>query len=99
MARFTVYRNPDGKGYLLDLQADINSHFASRVVAPLLPIRDIADYAKTLNPVFEVDGERVVMATQGMAAVPLSILKNPITSREPRRAEIVAAIDLLFQGF
>ena len=99
MARFTVYRNPDGKGYLLDLQADINSHFASRVVAPLLPIQDIADYAKTLNPVFEIDGERVVMATQGMAAVPVSILKHPVASLEPMRAEIVAAIDLLFQGF
>ncbi|MBP7204588.1 MAG: CcdB family protein [Propionivibrio sp.] len=99
MARFTVYRNPDRSGYLLDLQADINSHFSTRVVAPLIPIRDIADYAKTLNPVFEIDGERVVMATQGMAAVPLSVLKHPVTSLEPMGAEIVAAIDLLFQGF
>jgi len=74
MTGFTVYRNPDRNGYLLDLQADINSHFSTRVVAPLLPVRDIANYAKTLNSVFEIDGERVVMATQGMAAVPLSIL-------------------------
>lgn len=99
MARFTVYRNPDGNGYLLDLQADINSHFATCVVAPLLPIRDIPDYAKSLNPIFEIEGERVVMATQGMAAVPLSILKHPLMSLEHRRGEIVAAIDLLFQGF
>lgn len=99
MARFTVYRNPGGNGYLLDLQADINSHFATRVVAPLLPIGDIPDYAKSLNPIFEIEGERVVMATQGMAAVPLSILKHPLMSLEHRRGEIVAAIDLLFQGF
>lgn len=99
MARFMVYRNPDGNGYLLDLQADINSHFSSRVVAPLLPIRSIAEFAKTLNPVFEIDGEQVVMATQGMAAVPLSILRHPVMSLEPMRREIVAAIDLLFQGF
>lgn len=65
----------------------------------MLLIEDIADYAGTLNPVFEIDGERVVMATQGMAAVPLSILKHPVTTLEPMRAEIVAAIDLLFQGF
>lgn len=78
MARFTVYRNPNGKGYLLDLQADINSHFSTRVVAPLIPIGDIPAYAKSLNPVFEIEGERVVMATQGMAAVPLAILKQPI---------------------
>ena len=99
IARFPDYRNPDGKGYLLELKADINSYFASRVVAPFIPIQDIADYAKTLNPVFEVDGQRVVMATQGMAAVPVSILKYPVTSLEPMRTEIVAAIDLLFQGF
>lgn len=68
--QFTVYRNPNGKGYLLDLQADVNDHFATRVVAPLLPIEDVPRYAASLNPVFEIDGNRVVMATQGMAAVP-----------------------------
>ena len=47
MPRYTVYRNPERDGYLLDLQADINSHF----------------------------------------------------SMDERRAEIVAALDLLFQGF
>jgi toxin CcdB len=99
MARFSVYQNPDGQGYLLDLQADINSHFASRVFAPLLPLELIPDFAQSLNPVFEINGERVVMATQGMAAVPLAILKNPVTSLAHRRGEIVAAIDFLFQGF
>ena len=99
MARFTVYRNPSGNGYLLDLQADINSHFATRVVAPLLPLGDIPDYAKSLNPVFEIEDERVVMATQGMAAVPLALLKHPVMSLESKRAEIAGALDLLFQGF
>lgn len=99
MGRFTVYKHPEGDGYLLDLQADINSHFATRVVAPLLPVEDIPIYASSLNPVFEIEGQRVVMATQGMAAVPLAILMHPVSSLEHRRAEIVAAIDLLFQGF
>lgn len=99
MARFTVYRNPDGPGYLLDLQADIHRHFASRVVAPLLPATDIPEYAKALNPVFEIEGEPFIMATQGMAAVPLALLKQPVLSLESRRTEITAALDLLFQGF
>ena len=99
MPRFTVYKNPDSDGYLLDLQADINSHFATRVVAPLLPSADVPFYATSLNPVFEIEGARFVMATQGMAAVPLVILKRPITTLEHKRAEIVAAADLLFQGF
>lgn len=99
MGRFTVYKNPEGGGYLLDLQADVNSHFATRVVAPLLPIEEVPAYAASLNPVFEIEGQGVVMATQGMAAVPLAILKHPVSSLEHRRTEIVAAIDLLFQGF
>ena len=99
MKRFTVFKNPDGDGYLLNLQADINSHFATRVVAPLLALEDVPIYASSLNPVFEIDGKRVVMATQGMAAVPLTILKHPVSSLDHKRTEIVAAIDLLFQGF
>jgi toxin CcdB len=99
MPRYTVYRNPEGVGYLLDLQADINSHFATRVVAPLLPLDEIPVYAKALNPVFDVDGQRVVMMTQGMASVPLQLLKQPVMSLEDKRTEIVTAIDLLFQGF
>ncbi len=99
MARFLAYRNPSGKGYLLDLQAEINSHFVTRVVAPLLPVEDIPEFAKSLNPVFEIEGAKVVMATQGMAAVPVAILKHPVCSLEDQRAAIVAAIDLLFQGF
>ena len=99
MAKFFVYRNPDGKGYLLDLQADLHSHFASRVVAPLLPVEDVPFYASSLNPIFEIEGAKVVMATQGMAAVPATILKHPISTLEHRRGDIVAAIDLLFQGF
>ena len=56
------------------------------------------EYA-ALNPVFEIEGARFVMATQGMAAVPLAILKHPVSSLEHRRTEVVAAVDLLFQGF
>lgn len=99
MSRFFVYKNPDGNGYLLDLQADLHGHLASRVVAPLLPVEDMPFYASTLNPVFEIEGTKVVMATQGMAAVPVLMLKQPIATLEHRRGEIVAATDLLFQGF
>ena len=99
MARYTVYRNPDGAGYLLDLQAEVNSHFSTRVVAPLLPLDEIPEYAKMLNPVFEVEGKRVVMMTQGLAAVPYQILRQPVASLNGSWTDIVAALDLLFQGF
>ncbi|MCK6396161.1 CcdB family protein [Zoogloea sp.] len=99
MSQYTVYKNPEGRGYLLDLQAGINSHFSTRVVAPLFLLEEIPVFAKGLNPVFEVEGQRVVMMTQGMAAVPVQMLKQPVMSLADRRVEIVAALDLLFQGF
>jgi len=98
MAQYTVYRNIDGAGYLLDVQSDIISHFSTRVVVPLVAQDEIPDYAKTLNPVFEIEGELVVMATQGLAAVPGQILKRPIASLVDKRTEIVQALDILFQG-
>lgn len=98
MAQYTVYRNIDGDGYLLDVQSDIISHFSTRVVVPLVAQDEIPEYAKTLNPVFEIEGERVVMATQGLAAVPGQILKRPVALLVDKRTEIVQALDILFQG-
>ena len=34
MTQFAVYKNPDGPGYLLNVQADVNKHFTTRVVVP-----------------------------------------------------------------
>jgi len=99
MARFDVYRNPEGNGYLLDVQADLLSHLNSRIVVPLLPASSAPKPAATLNPCFEIAGDSVVMATQFMAAVPTGILRNPITNLQMRRDDVVAAIDFLMQGF
>lgn len=99
MARYAVYKNPDGAGYLLDIQADLLSHLNTRVVVPLLPLNIAPKPAGTLDPVFQIDGGSVVMVTQFMAAVPAQMLKSPVLSLESMRNDIMAAIDLLFQGF
>jgi toxin CcdB len=99
MSQYTVYRNPDGVGYLLNVQANVNDHYATRVVVPMFTMDSVKDFANTLNPVFEIDGVQVVMMTQGLAAVPTKLLKQPVTSLEDRRADIVSALDLLFHGF
>jgi toxin CcdB len=99
MARFDVYRNPPGEGCLLDIQADLLSHLNTRVVVPLLPLASAPQPARTLNPCFDIAEETLVMCTQFMAAVPANLLKNPITSLSGQRDDIVAAIDLLMQGF
>lgn len=99
MTRFRVYANPDGNGYLIDVQADALSHFNTRIVVPLLPLDIAPKPAKTLNPLFDINGQTFSMVTQYMAATPVRVLKDAIFSVENRRDDIVAAIDLLLQGF
>ena len=99
MARFNVYNNGEGEGYLLDVQADLLSHFNTRIVVPLLPLSSAPTPATTLNPVFDIEGAAYSMVTQFMAAVPEKLLKTSVCKMESRRDEITAALDLLFQGF
>lgn len=99
MPRFDVYPNPGGEGYLLDVQADIHGQLNSRMIVPLLPLATAPKPAQTLNPVFQLNGEAHSMVTQYMAAVPVKILKGKTFSIQEHRAEIVAAIDFLLQGF
>lgn len=99
MARFDVYTNPDGVGYLLDIQASILSHLRTRVVVPLLPPEHAPLPAKGLNPRFRIGDHEVLMATQFMAAIPTSTIKHPVATLNNRHDEIVYAIDLLMQGF
>jgi len=99
MPRFSVFKNPDGSGYLLNVQADLLDHLNTRVVVPLLPLNLAPVPAKTLNPVFEVEGEPVAIVTQFLAAVPAHMLRTAVANLEGRRHEITTALDLLFQGF
>ena len=99
MARYNVYPNPGGAGYLLDVQAEVHGLLNTRIVIPLLPLAIAPTPARTLNPLFELNGDTVSMVTQYMAAVPVALLKGKSASVEDRRTEIVAALDLLLQGF
>lgn len=99
MARFDVYPNPDGNGFLLDVQADLLDGLNTRVVVPLIPATKAPMPAKRLNPVFDIEGESYVMVTQFMAAVPVVILKAPVASLAGSDVEIGNALDMLFVGF
>lgn len=99
MSQYWVYRNPDGNGYLVDVQADINGHLTTKVVVPLLSLTLVPRPASRLNPLFDLNGETYVLMPQFMASVPEKLLKNELFSVGNRRDEIVAAIDLLLQGF
>lgn len=99
MARFDVFRNEGGAGYLLDVQSDLLSGLNTRVVVPLLPRSKAPSPAQRLNPVFEVEGVEVVMASQFMAAVPKAELRVGVGNLVEQQHEVSAALDMLFLGF
>ncbi len=99
MARFDVFANPNGTGYLLDVQTDLLDGLNTRIVVPLLPASDAPSPAQRLNPTFEIADQDHVMATQFLAAVPRAILKEPVTTLADHDTEITAALDMAFFGF
>ena len=99
MKRFDVYKSSNGSGYLLDVQSDILSGLNTRVVVPLMLSSESPQPAGRLNPIFQINSETTVMATQFIAAVPESELKHRIINLNSFHHEITDALDMLFTGF
>lgn len=98
MARFHVYTSAESTSLLLDVQANLLSHLNTRVVVPLLRPGQAPEPAQILNPVFEIDDNPWLMATQFLAAVPHSLPRKEIADLTEHLDIIVAALDCLFQG-
>ena len=99
MAKYDVHQLRSGGGCVLDVQTELLEHLNTRVVVPLLP-RDLAPLpAKRLNPEFEIDGGQMVMATQFLAAIPVSELGSVVDNIESEFESITVALDMVFQGF
>jgi len=103
MAQVDVYlnRNPATNSYipyLLDVQADLLDALATRVVIPLYALDSMPKPARHLNPVFEINDERLVLSTAEMAGVLLSMLGKPVHNHSDHRDEIIAALDFIFTG-
>ena len=99
MARFDVYENKLGDGYLLDCQADVLRHLNTRFCIPLMPPEQAPLAGERLNPEFDVEGARVRMVTQFAAAVPLRELGRLADNLEDQHPTIMNAIDLLTTGY
>jgi toxin CcdB len=104
MAQFDVYRNANPATrarvpYLLDLQSDLLEPLATRIVVPLgRPDVLGGRAADRLNPVFEIEGKKVVMLTPELAGVMRKALGERIASLAEERGAIIAALDLAFTG-
>lgn len=102
--QFDVYinSNQDTCGeipFLLDVQAGILDTLSTRVVVPLILFSVIKKPIKYLNPVFQVKNRKIVMFTQELAGIPMSLLTEKVANIASNRQEIVAAMDFLLTGF
>ncbi len=73
MAKYDIYSSTHGSsGYLMDLQDGIVENLSTRVVAPLVPIDEIPNRMKILNPVICVAGTECLLLTHldGVAKSP-----------------------------
>ena len=104
MAQFDVYRNTNPASRtriacLLDIQSDLLDSLSTRVVVPLCkPELLKGKLADRLNPVFEVEGRRMVMLTPELAGVSAKNLGAPIANLAGERRAIIAALDLVISG-
>lgn len=96
MARHDVYRGAGA--YLLDCQSDYLGGLDTRFVVPLLPEGKVPKVHR-LNPVFSIEGERVVMATQLGSSVQTRQLRDPITSLADQHDVIMNTFDVLLTGY
>jgi toxin CcdB len=100
MARLDVHPMPGARrgGYVVDVQARLLDHLATRAVVPLLPLSDAPPPIKDLNPVFDIDGTPHVLLTQAIASVPVRELRGALASLDPEHDRITRALDVLFLG-
>lgn len=104
MARFDVYANPDASErafipFFLDVQNDYIQGLETRVVVPLWNGDTLSRKVADLNPELEVAGQRVVMDTPALGAVPGALLKQAVDNLTSQQLAIQNALDTLFGGF
>jgi toxin CcdB len=104
MPQFGVHRNPNASTraafpFLLDVQSELMSGLASRVVVPLCPASIMkGKLVRTLMPTFTIEGKQYVMLTAQLAGISIKELGASVLDLSNKRVEIVAALDLLFTG-
>lgn len=99
MAKFDIYTNPSGGGFLLDLQTDLLADLGTRLAAPLTPLESGPRPTSRLHPIIDVEGAPHIMLTHLLGAVPSTVLKSPLADATDYFAEITSALDMVFQGF
>jgi toxin CcdB len=102
--QFDVFENPsprmrDVYPYVLEVQSDLLSSLATRMVVPLA-ITTLAskELPRGLCPLITVDNKSLMLVPFEAAPLDKRLLKVEITSIRDRSHEIIAAMDAVLRG-
>ena len=104
MAQFDVYINPSRTSkkaypFIVDIQHELISDIATRMVIPLGKLRHFKnEKMKGLTPEIEYEGEKLLLLTPQIAAIPASLLKDSIGSLSHFREDIISSLDFAITG-
>src|SRR5579863_7892845 len=95
-----IYRLASGV-LVVDVQSDLLNPTSTRVVVPLIAAADLAGAQPgRLTPIFEIEGEKLMLLPLQMAAAPLRELgPRPLRMLTEDEAYLVSsALGVLFEG-
>lgn len=102
--QFDVFENPsprmrDVYPYVIDVQSDLLSSLATRMVVPLA-VTTLAekDLPRRLCPVITVNDKSLMLVPFEAAPLDKRLLRTEITSVRERSHEIIAAMDSVLSG-
>jgi toxin CcdB len=100
MAQFDVFKTGNAAFPLvLDIQSELLGSLATRIVVPLAARKRYGPKLITrLNPTAVIAGVEYVLVFQELSSFPSASLRDRVGSLTGRRAELIAAIDLLITG-
>jgi toxin CcdB len=98
MSQFDVHRLRNGE-LVVDCQTDLLSVLETRLVIPLVDPETVPGPLPRLHPLFEIEGEEVLLATHLAAAIPARELGDAVASLATCDLAIGNALDFLIGGF
>ena len=102
--QFDVYTNPsprmrDVYPFVVDVQSDLLSALATRMVVPLAVTTLAAkDLPHRLCPLVTVNGQSLMLVPFEAAPLDKRLLKEEITSIRDRSHEVIGAMDAVLSG-
>lgn len=104
MSQFDVYANPSKKTkklfpYLVDIQNQIISELATRIVVPLGRADAFKnEYMTKLTLELDFNDEKLLLLTPQIASIPSKLIKTPIGTVEHLRDDIISTLDFAITG-